>query len=212
MALIPKVEPKLDKKVVSARLDEEAHTMLQRYAAFLGEANHQYIIGESLKRLFRRDKEFNEWLERIIQVRLQPLTGLNPQTQHPRTQQGQRHRQHDSTYPQFEKLPCSVVSTALKFDRVARLPSLLVNFKPGLRFSRPTLYESALFDCAIVAKDRTATQSCPIYLISPRSPALLPSLISLFFFITSFALARIVATSGTSRDSKARQSIECSSS
>ena len=62
MALIPKVEPKQDKKVVSARLDEEAHIMLQRYAAFLGGATHEYIIGESLKRLFRRDKEFNEWL------------------------------------------------------------------------------------------------------------------------------------------------------
>jgi hypothetical protein len=64
MALIPKVEPKQEKKVVSARLDQEAHTMLQRYAAFLGGATHEYIIGESLKRLFRRDKEFNEWLVR----------------------------------------------------------------------------------------------------------------------------------------------------
>ncbi len=44
MALIPKVEPKHEKKVVSARLDEEAHTMLQRYAAFLGGATHEYII------------------------------------------------------------------------------------------------------------------------------------------------------------------------
>jgi hypothetical protein len=64
MALIPKVEPKQEKKVVSARLDEEAYTMLQRYAAFLGGATHEYIIGESLKRLFRRDKEFNHWLEK----------------------------------------------------------------------------------------------------------------------------------------------------
>ena len=64
MALIPKVEPKHEKKVVSARLDEEAHTMLQRYAAFLGGATHEYIISESLKRLFRRDKEFNQWLEK----------------------------------------------------------------------------------------------------------------------------------------------------
>jgi hypothetical protein len=62
MALIPKVEPKQEKKVISARLDEEAHTMLKRYAAFLGGATHEYIIGESLKRLFRRDKEFNAWL------------------------------------------------------------------------------------------------------------------------------------------------------
>ncbi len=62
MALIPKVEPKQEKKVVSARLDEETHATLQRYAAFLGGATHEYIIGESLKRLFRRDKEFNDWL------------------------------------------------------------------------------------------------------------------------------------------------------
>lgn len=64
MALIPKVEPKQEKKVVSARLDEKAHAMLQRYASFLGGATHEYIIGESLKHLFRRDKEFNEWLEK----------------------------------------------------------------------------------------------------------------------------------------------------
>ena len=64
MALIPKVEPKQEKKVVSARLDEETHLTLQRYAAFLGDATHEYIIGESLKRLFRRDKEFRVWLEK----------------------------------------------------------------------------------------------------------------------------------------------------
>jgi hypothetical protein len=63
MALIPKVGPKQERKVVSARLDEEAHMMLQRYANFLGGATHEYIIGESLKHLFRRDKEFKQWLE-----------------------------------------------------------------------------------------------------------------------------------------------------
>ena len=68
MALIPKVEPKLEKKVVSARLDEETHLTLQRYAAFLGDATHEYIIGESLKRLFRRDKEFRAWLEKNYQA------------------------------------------------------------------------------------------------------------------------------------------------
>jgi len=40
--------------------------MLQRYAVFLGGATHEYIIGESLKRLFRRDKEFNDWLAKTI--------------------------------------------------------------------------------------------------------------------------------------------------
>ncbi len=64
MPLIPKVEPKQEKKIVSARLDEETHAMLQRYATFLGDATHDYIIGESLKRLFRRDREFKDWLEK----------------------------------------------------------------------------------------------------------------------------------------------------
>ncbi len=64
MALIPKLEPKQEKKVVSARLDEDTHLTLQRYAEFLGDATHEYIIGESLKRLFRRDKEFRAWLEK----------------------------------------------------------------------------------------------------------------------------------------------------
>jgi hypothetical protein len=68
MALIPKVEPKQEKKVVSARLDEETHAMLQRYAAFLGGATHEYIIGESLRRLFRRDKEFIGWLGNNVPI------------------------------------------------------------------------------------------------------------------------------------------------
>jgi hypothetical protein len=51
MALIPKVEPKQEKKVVSARLDEEMHTLLQRYAAFLGGGHarvHHRRIAEAL--------------------------------------------------------------------------------------------------------------------------------------------------------------------
>ena len=64
MPLIPKVEMKQAKKIVSARLDEETHSMLQRYALFLGEATHDYIISESLKRLFKRDREFKDWLDK----------------------------------------------------------------------------------------------------------------------------------------------------
>ncbi len=85
MALIPKVEPKQEKKVVSARLDEEAHTMLQRYAAFLGGATHEYIIGESLKRLFRRDKEFNEWLAKNHASSSASSDGRNAPTPTPKT-------------------------------------------------------------------------------------------------------------------------------
>lgn len=64
MPLIPKVEMKQAKKIVSARLDAETHSMLQRYALFLGEATHDYIISESLKRLFKRDREFKDWLDK----------------------------------------------------------------------------------------------------------------------------------------------------
>ena len=79
MALIPKLEPKQEKKAVSVRLDEETHVVLQRYAEFLGDASHEYIIGESLRRLFRRDKEFKEWLNKNYPVSsLDP--GANPPT------------------------------------------------------------------------------------------------------------------------------------
>jgi hypothetical protein len=64
MALIPKVEPKQDKKNIAVRLDEETHRMLQRYAAFIGNASHEYIIVASLKRLFQKDREFKEWLDK----------------------------------------------------------------------------------------------------------------------------------------------------
>jgi hypothetical protein len=78
--------------------------MLQRCAAFLGGAKHEYIIGESLNRLFSRAKEFNGSSKRIMGVPPQPPIHADRQTQLPRTQQGQRHRQRDSTHSEFEKL------------------------------------------------------------------------------------------------------------
>jgi len=62
MALIPKLERKPEKKPVSARLDEETRAMLDQYAKFIGDASHEYVIGHSLRFLFRRDKEFAKWL------------------------------------------------------------------------------------------------------------------------------------------------------
>jgi hypothetical protein len=43
--------------------------MLQRCAAFLGGAKHEYIIGESLNHLFSRAKEFNGSSKRILAKR-----------------------------------------------------------------------------------------------------------------------------------------------
>ncbi len=65
MALIPKITPKQEKKKLSMRLDEKTHSLLRRYAAFLGGATYEHIIGTSLKRLFLQDREFREWLEKI---------------------------------------------------------------------------------------------------------------------------------------------------
>jgi len=47
MALIPKGRNQARKEGSFGRLDEEAHTMLQRLCGFLGGATHEYIIGES---------------------------------------------------------------------------------------------------------------------------------------------------------------------
>lgn len=79
MALIPKVERKPDKKPVSARLDEETRALLDRYAQFLGDASHEYVIGESLRLLFRRDKEFIEWLAKN-EPTAEPNSEANPVT------------------------------------------------------------------------------------------------------------------------------------
>jgi hypothetical protein len=79
MALIPKVERKPDKKPVSARLDEETRALLDRYAQFLGDASHEYVIGESLRLLFRRDKEFIAWLAKN-EPPVQPMTEPNSVT------------------------------------------------------------------------------------------------------------------------------------
>jgi hypothetical protein len=64
MAFISKIAPKQEKKHVAVRLDEETHRMLQRYAAFIGNGSHECITVASLKRLFQKDREFKEWLEK----------------------------------------------------------------------------------------------------------------------------------------------------
>ena len=63
MALIEKqvIPPK--KEQLTIRLDPGTIAMLERYAEFIESSLH-YVIEESLAFTFRKDREFQEWLER----------------------------------------------------------------------------------------------------------------------------------------------------
>ena len=59
---ILKAPPKQPKTtVVQLRLDNEAKMNLARYAEFL-DCSPSYVVTETLKMLYRKDKEFQSWL------------------------------------------------------------------------------------------------------------------------------------------------------
>lgn len=61
MALL-KAPPKQPKTtVVQRRLDEEARSTLTKYAEFL-ECSPSHVVTEALKRVFRKDRDFQTWL------------------------------------------------------------------------------------------------------------------------------------------------------
>src|SRR5215472_9571118 len=55
----PSKQPKTT--TLQVRLEEEVRHNLDKYAEFL-DANSSYVVSEGLKFLFRRDKEFKNWL------------------------------------------------------------------------------------------------------------------------------------------------------
>ena len=80
MAIL-KAPPKQPKTtVVQLRLDEEAHTTLTKYAAYL-ECSPSHVVTEALKLVYRKDKEFQAWLS----------------DQHTNNSESQRHPQKAST-------------------------------------------------------------------------------------------------------------------
>jgi predicted transcriptional regulator len=48
---------------VQVRLEEEVKRSLDRYAEFL-DASSSYVVSEALKLLYRKDKEFQNWLSK----------------------------------------------------------------------------------------------------------------------------------------------------
>ena len=63
MALIEKQVVLAKKEKLSVRLDPRTVELLERYAAFIESSLH-YVIEQSLAYTFRKDREFQDWLER----------------------------------------------------------------------------------------------------------------------------------------------------
>ena len=63
MALIEKQVVLAKKEKLSVRLDPRTLELLERYAAFI-ESSFHYVIEQSLAYTFRKDREFQDWLER----------------------------------------------------------------------------------------------------------------------------------------------------
>ena len=62
MPIIP-AQPHVEQKdTLSLRLDHEVHERLKQYAEFI-QSPKDYVIGQALRRLFRKDKDFATWVE-----------------------------------------------------------------------------------------------------------------------------------------------------
>ena len=62
MPIIP-AQPHVEHKdTLSLRLEHEVHERLKQYAEFI-QSPKDYVIGQALRRLFRKDKDFTVWVE-----------------------------------------------------------------------------------------------------------------------------------------------------
>lgn len=60
MSFIPR-QLKLERDMLTIRLESEVHQVLQQYTEFL-ESSRDYVIGETLRVAFAKDREFQQWL------------------------------------------------------------------------------------------------------------------------------------------------------
>jgi|SRR5581483_8775872 len=59
MSFIPR-QAKLERDMLTIRLDRDVHAALQEYTEFL-ESSRDYVIGETLRVAFAKDREFQQW-------------------------------------------------------------------------------------------------------------------------------------------------------
>lgn len=62
MPLIPK-QVKHTREALTVKLERELLAELRFYAEFI-DSTQEYVVNEALARTFRRDKEFQAWLEK----------------------------------------------------------------------------------------------------------------------------------------------------
>ena len=62
MPIIPAQPHGEQKDTLSLRLEHEVHERLKQYAEFI-QSPKDYVIGQALRRLFRKDKDFAAWAE-----------------------------------------------------------------------------------------------------------------------------------------------------
>ena len=61
MPFIPRQVKPPARLAITCKLPEETATLLKRYAEFL-DSTQEYVVTETLRTAFRRDKEFQAWL------------------------------------------------------------------------------------------------------------------------------------------------------
>ena len=73
-----KAPPKQPKTtVVQLRLDDEARTMLTKYAEYL-ECSPSHVVMEALKLVHRKDKQFQSWLSGQHTKSSEPTSNKDP--------------------------------------------------------------------------------------------------------------------------------------
>ncbi len=85
MTFIPR-QLKVERDMLTIRLERDVHETLQQYTEFL-ESSRDYVIGETLRVAFAKDREFQQWLT--------TRTPSTVETAPPAIGRGRRRRSHE---------------------------------------------------------------------------------------------------------------------
>ena len=92
MAIVIPKRPKKERDQITIRLDRDVLQMLEHYCRFL-ESGRDYVIGQCLTFIFRKDRPFNEWLA------TQGVAGTFRMNGHATAEQAQPKAQNRTTRP-----------------------------------------------------------------------------------------------------------------
>jgi len=63
MAVVIPKQPRPERDQITVRLDRDLIQDLERYCRYL-ESSRDYVVGQSLAFIFRRDREFQSWISK----------------------------------------------------------------------------------------------------------------------------------------------------